>query len=96
MQQHLKETIDQALKPLQDILKSKEAHQQFLRVCKNFRIVNNVSAMQLNIPQTPASGMYLFNLIRQNMDKFRRFTQTVLNPANIAQLVSELDSVELS
>ena len=46
-----------------------------------------VSSMQLTLPSSPASTMYILNVFKENMNKFRKFTATILNPSTIAQLI---------
>jgi len=49
--------------------------------------------MQFNIPQSPATTMYILNVYKENIQKFRQFTQTILNPSTIAELIVEIGTV---
>jgi len=60
---------------------------------KQYRISNTISSMQFNIPQSPATTMYILNVYKENIQKFRQFTQTILNPSTIAELIVEIGTV---
>lgn len=54
---------------------------------KDLIITSNISSMQLNLPTSPASSMYVLNVYKENLAKFRKFTETILNPATISELI---------
>lgn len=50
-------------------------------------MTNNISQMQFNLPSVGSSNMYIFSVFKENMNKFKRFTTTILNPGTIAELI---------
>ena len=49
--------------------------------------------MQFNLPSTGASNMYIFNVFKENVVKFNKFTSSILNPATISSLILKFDSL---
>jgi hypothetical protein len=43
--------------------------------------------MQLNLPQTPASATHMMNVSRANLEKFRRFSEQIMSPSSIAEII---------
>ena len=86
-QQHLGETIDQALWPMQELLTSKVLITQFNELVGKYRITSAVSQLQFSLPMSIASSHYVINMFQTNLEKFRSFSKQVLNPAIIAELV---------
>ena len=83
----MNKAIEEALKPLQQVLRNKDMLSQYNSMVKQYRITNTISSMQFNIPQSPATTMYVLNVYKENIQKFRQFTQSILNPSTIAELV---------
>lgn len=63
---------------------------------QQYRISATISSMQFNIPQTPATTMYVLNVFKENIQKFRQFSNTILNPSTIAQLITQNGCVDVS
>lgn len=87
MQEQLKNCIDCTMMTIQRACKTKEAKNQFNLLINEVLMTNNISHMQLNLPSTGSSNLYIFNLFKENMTKFKRFTTTILNPGTIADLI---------
>jgi hypothetical protein len=49
--------------------------------------------MQLGLPSSPATNLYIFGVFKANMIKFRKFTESILNPATMADLISKFGKV---
>lgn len=64
--------VDEALKPLQSCLHNKKMIDQFNSLT-SFRISSTISAMQLNIPQSPGSTQYLLTVFKENLSKLKQF-----------------------
>lgn len=85
----INKAIEDSLKPLQQVLRNKDMLNQYNQMVKQYRITNTISSMQFNIPQTPATTMYILNVFKENIKKFRQYTQGILNPSTIAELVQQ-------
>jgi len=74
IQEHLRETIDEALYPIQGLLATPHLQKQFRDLVPQVRVLSDVSSMQLNLPSTPVGQAYLHNTFRDNLQRFRTFT----------------------
>lgn len=68
---------------------------QFQTLVKRCKINKQVLASQLNSPQDADSVHEAGEVFRENVRRFKRFSHTVLNPITIADLVEELDAVNI-
>jgi hypothetical protein len=50
--------------------------------------------MQLNVPQLPASSTHILTVLKENIIKLKQFTNTILNPSTIAELVLKLGTLK--
>ena len=51
--------------------------------------------MQLTLPAQGANMMFIFQVFKENMQKFNRFTSTVLNPSSLAELITKFGKIEI-
>ena len=62
--------VDDALVPLQSCIKSKEMVGQFEQLTK-FRLTNQITEMNLSVPQTAQTTQHLLSVLRENILKLR-------------------------
>ena len=68
---------------------------QFQTLVKRCKINKHILSAQLNSPQDAGSVQEAGEVFRENVRRFKRFSQTVLNPITIADLVEELEAVNI-
>lgn len=73
-QDMINKAIEESLRPLQQCLRNKDMLDHYNQLVKQYRITNTISSMQLNIPQTPQSSLYILNLFKENIVKFKQYT----------------------
>lgn len=52
--------------------------------------------MQFNLPSSAASNMFIFNVFKENMVKFKKFTSQILNPGTISELILKFGNLSVN
>ena len=94
-QESLQKTVENVLRPLQQVLSNKQMQMQFNQMVKTCRITGQtqLTQMQLNLPQTPATSMQIITTTKSNLHKFRTFCEQIMSPAIIAETVQSQGKV---
>ena len=89
IQASLKDTVDQSLDKLEKLNKIPE--DKLTKLAKRCQVTSEVTPMRLKMPQNTQSILELQETFNGNVQKFDKFTKTVVNPASVAGLADELN-----
>lgn len=91
--------VNESLAKLERLDKVEANHKgmssQFQTLVKRCKINKHILNGHLNSPQDANSVQEAGEVLRENVRRFKRFSQTVLNPITIADLVEELEAVNI-
>lgn len=89
IQASLKDTVDHSLDKLERL--NKIPADKLTKLAKRCQVTSEVTPMRLKMPQNTRSILELQETFNGNVQKFDKFTKTVVNPASVAGLADELD-----
>ena len=93
IQADLKDTVDHSLDKLEKLNKIPE--DKLTKLAKRCQVTNEVAPMRLKLPQNTQSILELQETFNGNVQKFDKFTKTVVNPASVAGLADELGAAKI-
>ena len=70
-------------------------NKQLGKIIKKCIIDDEISEQRLKMPQDAEQKKEINEIFKQNIAKFKKFTKTVINPISIAQLVDDMEAVNI-